>query len=285
MNRRRLVLIGVLSLALGAVVSFQVYDHLLAKASPIRTDVDVVIAANDLQVGAKIGDHDLKVVKYPRENLPPHAFRTKTSVVGRSVVLPIGKGEFVTPEKLSDAGSGLWATIATGMRAVAVRVDDVTGVGGFVLPGKRVDVLVTGLPCGSSEPQTITILQDVRVLAAGRELNATAEPQSVPVVILQLSPEDSEKLALASQEGRIQLVLRNLVDSDQAKPPAVRKASLFGGGVSQHPIRVLRQKPVPTQAAEPLKFDIDVIHGMQKETIHVLQLPSMPSSPRLTEGR
>ena len=285
MNRGRVLLIGVLSLAMGAVVSFQVYDRLQAKAFPVRTDVDVVIAANDIQVGAKIGDHDLKVVKYPPENLPPHAFRRKTSVVGRGVVLPVGKGEFVTPEKVSDAGSGLWATIAMGMRAVAVRVDDVTGVAGFVSPGKHVDVLVTGIPTGSSEPQTITILQDVRVLAAGHELNATVEPHSAPVVILQLSPEDSEKLALASQEGRIQLVLRNLVDTDQAKPPAVRKTSLFGGGVSQHPIRVLRQKPVPTQAAEPLKFDIDVIHGMQKETIHVLQLPSMPSSPRLTEGR
>jgi pilus assembly protein CpaB len=271
MNRKRLLLIGVLALALGAVVSFQVYDRLQAKVAPARTDVDVVVAADDIQVGARIGDHDLKVVKYPPENLPPRAFHTKTSLVGRGVVLPIGKGEFITPEKLSDAGTGLSAMIAVGMRAVAVRVNDVTAVSGFVVSGTRVDVLVTGTPTGSSEPQTITILQDVRVLAAGHERTATGEPQNATVVTLQVSPEDSEKLALASQEGRIQLVLRNLVDTNQEKPAAVRKTTLFGGAVSQRPVKVMRVKPAPTQDPEPLKLDIDVIRGTQKETIHLLQ--------------
>src|SRR2546430_17410060 len=152
MNRTRLLVIGVVALALGAALSFFVYQSLQAKMSPQKVGVDVVVAANDIQVGAKIADRDLKVVKYPPEDLPPRVFHTKTSALGRGTVLPIGKGEFVVPDKLAaeNAGAGLSTLIAVGMRAEAVRVNDVTAVAGFVVPGTRVDVLVTGNPTGSS---------------------------------------------------------------------------------------------------------------------------------------
>jgi Flp pilus assembly protein CpaB len=119
MNRTRLLVIGIVALVLGWVLSSFVYQSLQAKMALQKVGVDVVVAANDIQVGAKIGDGDLKVVKYPPEDLPRGVFHTKASAVGRGTVLPIGKGEFIVPDKLSvqNAGAGLSTLIALGMRA------------------------------------------------------------------------------------------------------------------------------------------------------------------------
>jgi pilus assembly protein CpaB len=273
MSRTRLLVIGVVALVLGAVLSSFVYQSLQAKMAREKVGVDVVVAANDIQVGAKIGDGDLKVVKYPAEDLPRGVFHTKASAVGRGTVLPIGKGEFVVPDKLSaqNAGAGLSTLIALGMRAEAVRVNDVTAVAGFVVPGTRVDVLVTGNPPGSSGPQTVTVLQDVAVLASGQKTDrsATGEPQNSSVVTLLVSPEDSEELALASQEGRIQLVLRNPLDTNQGKPAAIRNTNLFGGPApARHTAKVMRVKQAPTKAPD---VEIDIYQGNRKDTIHLKQ--------------
>src|SRR5207302_8551523 len=269
MDRTRLLVIGVVAVALGAALRCCVYQSLQAKMAAPTVGVDVVVAANDIQVGAKIEDSDLKIVKYPPEDLPRRVFHTKASAVGRGTVLPIGKGEFVVADKLAaeNAGAGLSTLIAVGMRAEAVRVNDVTAVAGFVVPVTRVDVLVTGNPTGSSEPQTMTVLQDVAVLATGQrtERSATGEPQNASVVTLLVSPEESEKLALASQEGRIQLVLRNPPDRNQEKAAAIRNTSLFGGAMSApHSAKVMRVKQTPTQAPEPVKLEIDIFRGTQK---------------------
>jgi pilus assembly protein CpaB len=271
MNRTRLLVIGVVALALGAALSFFVYQSLQAKMAPPKVGVDVVVAANDIQVGAKIEDSVLKIVKYPPEDLPRRVFHTKASAVGRGTVLPIGKGEFLVADRLAaeNAGAGLSTLIAMGMRAEAVRVNDVTAVAGFVVPGTRVDVLVTGDRTGSSEPQTVTVLQNVAVLATGQrtERSATGEPQNASVVTLLVSPEDSQKLALASL-GRIQLVLRNPLDSSQEKAAVITHANLFGSA------KVTRVKGVliPPSASEPVKpLEIDVIKGGHKETIQLKQ--------------
>ncbi len=271
MNRTRLLVIGVVALALGAALSFFVYQSLQAKMAPPKVGVDVVVAANDIQVGAKIEDSDLKIVKYPSEDLPRRVFHTKASAVGRGTVLPIGKGEFLVADKLAaeNAGAGLSTLIAMGMRAEAVRVNDVTAVAGFVVPGTRVDVLVTGDRTGSSEPQTVTVLQNVAVLATGQrtERSATGEPQNASVVTLLVSPEDSEKLALASL-GRIQLVLRNPLDTSQEKAAVITHANLFGSAKVTRVKRVL----IPPSASEPVKpLEIDVIEGSHRETIHLKQ--------------
>jgi pilus assembly protein CpaB len=272
MNRKRLLFIGFLALVLGAVVSISVYNRLQAKVTPAKVNVDVVVAANDIQVGAKIGEQDLKIAKYLPDDLPSGVFHVKTSVAGHGAVLPIHKGEFVLPDKLS-AGPGLPSLIAVGMRAEAVRVNDVTAVGGFAGPGTRVDVLVTGNPAGSSEPQTETILQNILVLAVGAKTDRsqTGEPQNATVVTLLVSPEDAEKLALASQEGRIQLVLRNSGDTKQETTPAIKNTNLFSGA-NPKPAKPKRVKPTPTHAPEtPNLLEIEMIKGPQKETIRLKQ--------------
>ncbi len=111
------------------------------------------MAANDIAVGAKVEDRDVKTVRFPAADLPANCFHLKSSVVGRGAILPIAKGEFFLPNKLAgeNAGSGMPSLIPPGMRAVSVRVNEVIGVAGFVVPGTRVDVLLTGNPNGSSD--------------------------------------------------------------------------------------------------------------------------------------
>src|SRR5438105_9635128 len=210
MNRTRLLLIGIVAVALGGLLSFTVYRTLQARtAGPRQVGVDVVLAASDIQVGAKIEERDVKIVKLPPEDLPANVFRGKTHLVGRGVVLPIVKGEFILPNKLAaeNAGSGMPALIPPGMRAVSVRVNEVVSVAGFVVPGTRVDVLLTGSPTGTNEPVTTTVLENVEVLAAGQQLqrNAEGQPQSEPVITLLTSPEDAQKMTMASNDGHIQL--------------------------------------------------------------------------------
>lgn len=176
------------------------------------------------------------------------------------------------PDKLS-AGPGLPSLIAVGMRAQAVRVNDVTAVGGFAGPGTRVDVLATGIATGSSEPQTETILQNILVLAVGAKTDRsqTGEPQNATVVTLLVSPEDAEKLALANQQGRIQLVLRNSGDTKQETTPAVKNTNLFSG-TNPEPAKPKRVKPTPTHAPEiPNLHEIEMIRGPQRETIRLKQ--------------
>src|SRR5271165_5163256 len=217
MNRSRLLLIGTIALGLGVFVSVFVYKNLQARAASANPlGEEVAVAANDLQVGTKVDDHDVKMIRFPVGVLPANCFRQKSKVVGRGVILPITRGEFILPDKLaSENVYGLPSLIPPGMRAVSVRVNDTTSVSGFVTPGTRVDVLLTGNPQGSSEQQTTTVLEDVAVLASGTKLerNSAGEALAAPVITLLVSPDDAQKLALATTQGHIQLTLRNPLDT------------------------------------------------------------------------
>jgi len=232
MNRTRLLMIGVLALALGFLVSVYVYRNLQSR-SGVSSDpgIDVIVAADDLQVGARVEEHDIKIIRIPVADLPTGAPRRRSDVLGHGVIIPITKGEFILPTKLAgeNAGSGLPALIPPGMRAVSVRVNEVVSVAGYVTAGTRVDVLLTGTPNGGSEPQTTTVLQNVAVLAAGHQLErtSTGEPQSTPVITLLVSPDDAQKLTLASSEGKIQLALRNPLDTKSADFPSSGARGLY----------------------------------------------------------
>jgi pilus assembly protein CpaB len=273
MNRTRLLLIGAVALALGAFASLIVYRNLKASTTADnRPGVDVVVAAGDLQVGARIEDHDVKLVHLPSADLPAHTYPLMSRVVGRGVVLPITKGEFVLPNKLAgeDAGFGLPSLIPPGMRAVSVRVNEVVSVAGFVVPGTHVDVLLTGNPTGAAEQQTSTVLENVAVIATGQKLerNAGGDPQMTPVITLLVSPDDAQKLTLASTQGRIQLSLRNPLDTKQQEMSAVNTGSLYRGGapapVAPKPRAVKHTAVQPPPA--PSIYTVEVIQGSKKET-------------------
>jgi pilus assembly protein CpaB len=217
MNRTRLLMIGVLAAALGLFAAMYVYRNLQAKAGGSEPGAQVIVAADDLQVGARVEEHDIKVITIPASDMPSGAPRRRSDVIGHGVIIPITKGEFILPNKLAgeNAGSGLPALIPPGMRAVSVRVNEVVSVAGFVTPGTRVDVLLTGTPGANGEEETTTVLQNVAVLASGHTLErtSTGEAQNTAVITLLVTPDDAQKLTLASQQGHIQLALRNPLDT------------------------------------------------------------------------
>ncbi len=284
MNRTRLLMIGGLALALGAFVSLLVYRNLQDKGpSSNEPGADVIVALGDIQVGARVEDHDVRIARFPASGLPPGAYSKKSQVLGRGVIIPISKGEFILPSKLApeNAGSGLPSLIPPGMRAVSVRVNEVVSVAGFVGPGTRVDVLLTGTPNGSSENQTTTVLQNVAVIASGHTLerNASGEAQNTPVITLLASPEDAERLTLASSEGKIQLSLRNPLDTHQDSVDAANAKGLYKGGTvpaapPKATVHAVKQKKTEKPPPPPSVLSVEVYKGDKKTVVPLAEQSS-----------
>jgi len=195
---------------------------------------DVVVAARPLSVGVTVKPGDIKYVKISAEAFPKGAFSKDTDVLDRPVASNILADEPVLEGRLASrgAGVGLAPIIPPGMRGVTVRVNDVTGVAGFVLPNMRVDVLVTGRPPNGENTVTQTVLQNVLVLSAGQNLQADARGQAIsaPTVTLLADPKQAEVLTLANSEGHIQLILRNGSDQDITITPGRKVQDLFKTG-------------------------------------------------------
>jgi pilus assembly protein CpaB len=275
MNRTRLLMIGVLALALGFLASVYVYKNLQAKSGGVEAGVEVMVAADDLQVGARVDERDIKVIRIPAADLPPGAPRKRAEVLGHGVIVPISKGEFILPNRLAgqNAGSGLPSLIPPGMRAVSVRVNEVVSVAGFVTPGTRVDVLLTGTPGSGGDEQTTTVLQNVLVLASGHTLErtSTGEAQNTAVITLEVSPDDAQRLTLASSQGHIQLALRNPLDTRQDDVPSSSSRGLYKGAAAPAVIPVVHHTVIKkeTPALPPVStgVTIEVYHGVKKETV------------------
>jgi pilus assembly protein CpaB len=278
MNRTRLLLIGFVALALGAIVSYAVYRTLQTRTGGDATPgVEVVVAADDIPVGTKVAESDVKLVRFPVADLPANIFHLKTSVVGRGAIQPIARGEFFLSSKLAgeNAGSGMPSLIPPGMRAVSVRVNEVIGVAGFVVPGTRVDVLLTGNPSGAPEQQTTTVLENVAVIATGQKLerNTAGEPQLTPVITLLVSPDDAQKLTLATSQGKIQLALRNPLDTKQQELASVSTNALYKGVPMPTPASAPRPKSTAKHvvktlvAAPPPVYTVEVIKGTKREEV------------------
>src|SRR5579863_4010181 len=238
--------------AIASVILYRVVASKLAVSAKPAT-AQVVVATHNLDVGTLLKDLDVRTVDWNGEQ-PKGAFLNAADVVGRGVVETIYEGEPILDTRLAakGAGAGLAATIPTGMRAVTIRVNDVVGVSGFVRPGTRVDVLIAGNPPGAgSSLGTVskTLLQNMEVLSAGQDIQKDAEgkPVSVPVVNLLVTPEQAEILSLASSETRIQLVLRNPLDTDTVKTPGTAVANLFTGAHG-----LPEAKPAPKPVAKPV---------------------------------
>ena len=271
MNRNRLLLIGVVAIILGLLVSSTVYSNLKGKNQPAAmAGVEVLVASKDLAVGSRITNDDLKFVRIPASAIPANAVRQKADVLERGVVQQISAGEFILPIKLAadKAGSGLPSLIPPGMRAVSVRVNEVVSVAGFVVPGPRVDVLLTGNPSGGGEQQTTTVLENVAVLAADKRLerNSAGDPENSAVITLLVSPDDAQKLTLASSQGKIQLSLRNPLDTKAQDLALVGSNALYRGVPAPvHPPTTHKAKAVTVAPAAPQVYSVEVIKGDKKE--------------------
>ena len=267
MNRTRLLVGLVGAIVIAFFLSFFVYRQLknaaLVRPAPTRT---IVVAAVPLQVGSRVDASNLRLMPWPGSEPVAGMFTRIEDCANRALITPVVENEPILDSKLAPvaAGAGLPATIPEGMRALSVAVNDVVGVAGFVIPGTMVDVLVTGQTGAggpsSSENITRTILENVRVLAAGQKIeqDRSGKPQTVPVITLLVSPEDAAKLTMASTEGKIQLALRNTVDAGNVIPPPVLQAALFSGGAPpQTPHKEVRV----ARAAPPAPYAVEVITG------------------------
>jgi pilus assembly protein CpaB len=210
-----------------------------------------VVVTRDLPAGYIVRREDVKTVSWPGSAVP-RGFATEAGeVVGRGLITEVRENEPLLEWKLAqrEAGGGLSITIPEGMRAISVRVDEVVGVAGFVLPGTRVDVLVTVVPT-SDRMQSITrtILTNIRTLAADQryQQDIDGEPRYMTVVTLLVTPEQAETLTLAATEGRIQLALRNTLDPDETATPGKRIASLIASAPAARPAPARAARPVPT---------------------------------------
>lgn len=274
MNRSRLLMIGGLALAVGLLVSYTVYNQLRSHAANNQQMVQVVVASNDVQIGSKLTEHDVHLAAFPPASVPPGAFNRIAQIKDRGVILPISRGDFVLPDKLADenAGAGLPSLIPQGMRAVSVRVNDVVSVAGFVQPGTRVDVMATGIHGAGGEDQTTTVLENVAVIAVGRSLldRVTGDTGNAGVITLLVSPGDAQRLTLATQEGRIQLALRNPLDTRKEGLGGTKASSLLPGGgqVAAAPETKPRIHKVVAKAAPPsppAPFQVEIIKGSKRD--------------------
>lgn len=275
MNRTRLLMIGVVAVALGLLTSMYVYKNLQKGSGSGDPGVEVMVAADDLQVGARVEEKDIKVIHIPAADLPPGAPRKKSEVLGHGVIVPISKGEFILPNRLAaeNAGAGLPSLIPPGMRAVSVRVNEVVSVAGFVTPGTRVDVLLTGTPGASGDEQTTTVLQNVAVLASGHTLERTSsgEAQNTAVITLLVSPEDAQRLTLASSEGHIQLALRNPLDTKQDSVQSSSARGLYGASAAPVPVHAAVHHVMTAKIAPPppasTGVSVEVYQGDKKPDV------------------
>ena len=270
MNRNRLIIGVAGALVVALLASAFVYRQYKLQAPKAAVTQYIVVANEPLQVGTRVDAMNLKLIAWPAEKPVAGMFARVEDCAGRALITPVVMNEPILDSKLAprQAGAGLPATIPEGMRALSVAVNDVVGVAGFVIPGTMVDVLVTGtLPSakGSDSNITRTILEDVRVLAAGQKIeqDKDGKPVNVPVVTLLVKPEDAVKLAMASTEGKIQLALRNTIDTKITEPAPVLQAVLFEGVAQpQAPRRIVKGKPVPP----PPPYQIEIISGDKHST-------------------
>ena len=279
--RSRIFAVLAIAILAGGGLAYGTYNFM--QNQPVKTVATptqpVVVAAADLQIGAEIKKEDVTVVNFPAGQAPQGSFSKVTDVVGRGLIVPVVTHEPILNPKLAskEAGVGLPPVIPEGMRAVSVRVNEVVGVAGYVLPGTRVDVVATASPTNErSDTTSKLILSNVQVLTAGTRMEQDQEqgkPMQVTVVTLLVNPEQAERLALASTEGKIQLALRNPLDQGAPVTPGIKTAALVGA-VKSAPVRQMasatRTKPnqpvtqtVPEAAPMPT---VEVIRGDKRNT-------------------
>lgn len=274
--RNRAGFLLLLALLAGTVAAFLAYRFLrdpigaaVMDRAPSEAIVQVVVASRNLAAGALVRPEDVRLVDWPGAALPAGYSRNAAEVVGRGLLNAVSLNEPLLSTKLAlpEAGGGLSILIPEGKRAMSVRVDDVIGVAGFVVPGTRVDVLVTlDRTAGQEDPATQLILQNIEVMASGQSIQRDSrwEPQAATVVTLLVEPEEGERLALSSTNGRIQLALRNSMDTDSVETNGIRASGLLlrprAASVAVRP-----RGPAPVRVpAPPSQFRVEVYRGPER---------------------
>ncbi len=292
-NKRFLiVLAGALLFGLLAAVSVSRY---LSSAQAYTKNLNrVAVARVAIPVGTKIVSEQVTVVQFPKESTPDGAFDSPEKLAGRVAVTNIAAREPITESRLAPEGTaaGLSAVIPEGYRAMTVKVDDVVGISGFIMPGTLVDVVVVIDPeekAGMQDPISKIVLQNIKVLANGQNIDQPEdqrEANSVKAVTLQVTPEQAEKLALAATEGKLQLVMRNSTDQGDEQTRGINKRTLLSGEQAQpapepgslkserpkvaprpRPVRAHTEVKAPVAEPEKPRRSVEMIEGAKKRSV------------------
>ena len=255
----------VVAAALAGGITFLFYRRLSRSPQGQRSTIQVIVAATDLPVGVTLSSKDLTLLDWFDDTLPAGAFTKPDAVLGRPLLFPLVAKQPVLERDLGvqGAGVGLAGKIPEGMRATAVRSNEISGVAGFLYPGSHVDLLVTFTPPGGNLPMTQTVLQNVQVLTAGQtiEPDPQGKPHAVNVVTVLVAPEDSQKLQLASAQGNIQFVLRSGADQKRAAVRPTRLDQLFP---TDKPAVLAQSVKHKRPAAATPMYMLEVIQGTKR---------------------
>src|SRR5512143_1234231 len=286
MNRNRIIVVVGIALLLAVLASLGAYKFLsgqsrVAEQARLQT-VGIVVAQLDIPLGSTINANQVAVSAWPKDNYPKDALTDTKIAVGRVALRDFFRGEPVVESKLVPLGKStglLSLKVPAGLRAFSVKVNEVVGVGGFIVPESRVDVVVTTAPSKAQQDKVSKIvLEDIRVLAAGQVIEQKEnKPVTVNTVTLALLPDEAEKLALASNDGIIQLVMRNFTDNVLVTTSGVDKGRLLSSyrnapivtasspAKEAKPRRVSRKSPAAASAPPPKKaYMVEVIKGNKR---------------------
>jgi pilus assembly protein CpaB len=294
MRNKRFLIVLVGALIFGVLAAVSVSRYLSSAQAYSKNLSKVAVAKVTIPIGTKIIAEQVTMVQLPKESTPDGTFDTAEKLVGRVVVVNIGVREPIVESRLAPEGTaaGLSAVIPEGYRAMTVKVDDAAGISGFIQPGALVDVVVVIDPregSGMQDPISKIVLQNIKVLANGQNIDKPKderEANSVKAVTLQVTPEQAEKLALASNEGKLQLVMRNQIDQGDEVTPGVNKRGLLTGDSAlktpepgslkseqpkeSRPVRRVRV-PAEPKAATPQeqkpRTSVEMIEGAKKRSV------------------
>ena len=282
MRNKRFFVVLVGALIFGVLAAVSVSRYLSSAQAYSKNLNKVAVAKVAIPIGTKIIAEQITVVQFPTESTPDGAFESPEKLAGRVAVANIGAREPITESRLAPEGTaaGLSAVIPEGYRAMTVKVDDAAGISGFIMPGTLVDVVVVIDPregSGMQDPISKIVLQNIRVLANGQNIDKPEnerEANSVKAVTLQVTPEQAEKLALASNEGKLQLVMRNQIDQGDEQTTGVNKRSLLTGETAtQTPAPGAPKSEQPKADSKPVRRVV-----IQKEAKPAA--PAAPPAPR-----
>jgi pilus assembly protein CpaB len=272
-NRLKIAL--VVAVFFGLVAAYGIYNFLRQKgqeAEALRQQTqNVVVAAQELPAGTAINDDMIKkgmvkAVQWPKASVPAGSFSAPEQLVGKTNRLKIMASEPILESRLTGEGAGLTTRLEAGKRAMALRVDEIIGVSGFIVPDDRVDVIVTTTPPGNKNQDdkvSKIVLQNKRVLSVAQSVEQKdGKPQIARSITVEVTPEESEKLSLATQEGQIVLALRSIGDDADAKTAGSNKRDLLAVAA---PVRKGGSRPVAAQA--PDKYRVEVLHGSDRKVV------------------
>lgn len=295
MRNKRFFIVLIGALIFGVLAAVSVSKYLSSAQAYTKNLSQVAVAKVAIPLGTKIIAEQVTMVQFPKESTPDGAFEKPDKLVGRVAVMNIAAREPITESRLAPEGTagGLSAVIPEGYRAMTVKVDDVVGISGFIMPGTLVDVVVTidpGERSGMQDPISKIILQSIKVLANGQNIDKPEdqrEANSVKAVTLLVTPEQAEKLAMAATEGKLQLVMRNQIDQGDEQTPGVNKRGLLTGDravpapepgslkseqpkTNTTPVRRVRvqAEAKPAAAVSPTpRTQVEMIEGAKKRSV------------------